>query len=241
VLERKRAEQALHEQDAVLRLSYERIQDLAGRLIVAEEAERTRIARDLHDDINQQLAGLAIALGAIRRRIGEHDQTTLETSLTTLQERTIALADSIRRLSHDLHPGILHHVGVNAALESHCAEFAEQYGVEAVFTAADDLTGVGPEASLCLFRAAQEALRNVAKHAHARRVQVTLARQPGEVALTIADDGDGFDVSQVRRAGGGLGLLSIEERVRLLHGSLQIDGHAEHGAALRITLPTPSS
>ena len=237
VLERKQAEEAVRQHEAVLRLSYERIQELAGRLIVAEEAERTRIARDLHDDINQQLAGLSIALGGLRRRIGEHDHATLEATLTTLQQRTIVLSDSVRRLSHELHPGVLQHVGLTAALESHCAEFEEQHGTEVVFAAAGDVGAIEPETALCLFRAAQEALRNVAKHAGARRIHVSLARERDELAMTIVDDGKGFNVDRVRRAGGGLGLLSIEERARLLHGSVRIDSGVNRGTTVRIAIP----
>jgi len=237
VIERKRAEEALREQEAMLRLSFERIQELAGRLIVAQEAERKRIARDLHDDINQQLAGLSIALSGLRRRIGAHDPAALEASLTTLQQRTITLADSVRRLSHDLHPGVLQQVGLTAALESHCAEFQQLHGIDVMFFAAEDVTAIGPDASLCLFRAAQEALRNVAKHAGAHRVQVVLSNENDELTLTIVDDGGGFDAARVQRSGGGLGLLSIEERARLLHGSVRIASDAARGTAVRVAIP----
>jgi PAS domain S-box-containing protein len=238
VLERKRAEEALREQDAELRLSYERIQELAGYLIIAEEAERTRIARDLHDDINQRLAGLSITLSALGRQTGKYDQAALKASFGALQERTMSLADAVRRLSHELHPGALQHIGIASALESHCAEFQEQYGIDVDFAAPPDFGAIGPEASLCLFRAAQEVLRNVARHAGARHVRVSLAIDQGELTLTIADDGKGFDPVGVRSAGGGLGLLSIEERARLLHGTLRIDSAAERGTTLRIAIPT---
>jgi two-component system sensor histidine kinase UhpB len=237
VIERKRAEQALREQEAVLRLSVERTQDLAGRLLVAQEAERKRIARELHDDINQQLAGLSIGLSGVKRKLGSADPAAIESSLATLQRRTIDLADSVRRLSHDLHPGVLQQVGLTAALETHCAEFQEQHGIDVAFFADADLNAIDPDASLCLFRAAQETLRNVAKHADAHRVQITLSREDGELTLTIVDDGTGLDEAQVRRVGGGLGLLSLEERVRLLHGRVQITSGAERGTAVRISIP----
>ena len=239
VLERKRAEEALREQQAMLRLSFERIQELAGRLIIAQEAERKRIARDLHDDINQQLAGLSLALSAIKRRIGAHDPATLEASLTALQQRTLDLADSVRRLSHDLHPSVLQQVGLTVALESHCAEFQRQHGTEVTLGTTGDLTAIPPDAALCLFRTVQEVLRNAAKHANADRIEVVLARENGELTLTIVDNGKGFDLAQVRRAGGGLGLLSIEERARLLHGSVRIESGAARGTAVRIAIPTP--
>jgi PAS domain S-box-containing protein len=237
VLERKRAEEALRQQEKMLRSSFERIQELAGRLIIAQEAERSRIARDLHDDVNQQLAGLSIGLSGLRRRIGERDPATVEASLTMLQQRTSSLADSVRRLSHDLHPGVLQQVGLTAALESHCAEFAAQHGIEVKFGAAPDLTGVAPEAALCVFRTAQEALRNAAKHAAAHRIHVALAHQGGELTLMIADDGRGFDTARVKRAGGGLGLLSIEERARLLHGHVEIESAPEKGTTVRMAIP----
>jgi signal transduction histidine kinase len=238
VIERKRVEEALREQGAMLRLSFERIQDLAGRLIVAQEAERKRIARDLHDDVNQQLAGLSIVLSGLKRRLATIDRTALEGSLTTLQQRTINLADSVRRLSHDLHPGVLQQLGLTAALESHCAEFQEQHGIDVIFFAADDVTAIDTDAALCLFRAAQETLRNVAKHAGANRVQVTLLRECDELTLTIVDDGSGFDEARVRRSGGGLGLVSIEERARLLHGTVRIASGVERGTVVRIAIPT---
>jgi PAS domain S-box-containing protein len=238
VMDRKRAEEALREREAALRLSYERIQDLAGRLIVAEEAERTRIARDLHDDINQQLAGLSIALSGLRRRLREYDQPKVIDALTKLQDRTSTLVDSVRRVSHELHPGVLHHAGLSAALESHCREFQELYGIEVAFAGGEDVTSISSDASLCLFRAAQEVLRNVAKHAGARHIHVSLSRDDHEVAMTIADDGKGFDTAAAgRRVCTGLGLRSIEERARLLHGSVRIESAVDRGTTLHVTLP----
>ena len=237
VLDRKQAVDALREQEAMLRLSFEQIQELAGRLIIAQEAERSRIARDLHDDISQQLAGLSLSLSTLKRKSGELDAGTVGSSLAKLHDRTLDLADSVRRLSHDLHPSVLQQVGLTAALESHCAEFQQQYGIDVTFGTAEDLTAVPPDAALCLFRAAQEALRNVAKHADARRTQVVLSREDGELTLTIVDDGKGFDKTRVRRTGGGLGLLSIEERARLLHGSVRIETGVERGTMVRVAIP----
>ena len=167
LLERKEAEEALREQQAMLRVSLERIQDLAGRLIIAQEAERMRIARDLHDDISQQLAALSLALSGLRRRLPETDATSLEDALTALRRRTVKLADSIRCLSHDLRPGVLQQVGLIAALESHCEEFRTQHDVEVTLDAAGDLGALAPEAALCLFRSVQEALRNAARRCRA--------------------------------------------------------------------------
>src|SRR5262245_7798237 len=175
----------------MLRVSLERIQDLAGRLIIAQEAERKRIARDLHDDISQQLAALSLALSLFSRRIPEQDKAAVEDALAALQRRTVNLGDSIRRLSHDLHPGVLQQVGLIAALETHCEEFRGHHEIEVTLDASGDLDTIAPETALCLFRSAQEALRNAVRHGGARRIRVTLSRADGELALSIVDDGCG--------------------------------------------------
>ena len=205
VIERKRAEQTLRENETALRASYARIQDLAGRLITAQEAERSRIAGDLHDDVNQQLAGLSIALSNVKRQLQNGGDAIVQDELTRLQQRTVDLADVIRNLSHELHPGVLQHAGLVAALKGHCAEFGRQHAIEVTLSAADGLDGIPDDVALCLYRVAQEALRNIAAHADARKAQVTL-RSTGEgLELVIADDGQGFDLAEARHLEG-LGL-----------------------------------
>src|SRR5262245_27694934 len=145
VIARKRAEQKLRENESVLRASYARIQDLAGRLISAQEAERSRIARDLHDDVNQQLAGLSIALSNVRRRLQNSGNASVEEDITRLQQRTVALADVIRNLSHQLHPEVLQHAGLVAALKGHCAEFARQHALEVTLSTADGMSDNIPQ------------------------------------------------------------------------------------------------
>jgi len=120
ITELKQAEQALRENETALRASYDRIQDLAGGLIKAQEAERSRIASELHDDVNQQLASLSIALSNVKRNLRDGENGALQDELTRLQRRTIDLADVIRNLSHELHPGVLQHAGLPAALKGHC-------------------------------------------------------------------------------------------------------------------------
>ena len=236
VLERKQAESALRKSEAALRASYERIQDLAGRLIAAQEAERARIARELHDDINQQVAGLSIALSSLKRRTVGQD-AALDDMVSALQQRTGRLVEHVRQLSHDLHPGVFQHVGLVAALESHCAEFEQQHRIEVAFAAAENLETLEPEVALCLFRTTQEALRNVARHAGARHVRITLGRENGELTLTVADDGRGFDQTAVGLTGRGLGLLSMEERARLLHGKLAVETRPDCGTTVRVAIP----
>jgi signal transduction histidine kinase len=236
VIERKRADEMLRENQTVLRASYDRNQDLAGRLITAQEAERSRIARDLHDDVNQQLAGLSIALSNVKRRLHDDGDGTVQDELTRLQQRTIDLADVMRSLSHELHPGVLQHAGLSAALKGHCAEFGRQHAIEVILSAADALNGIPQDVALCLYRVAQEALRNIAAHAGARKAQVTLRSTEDGLELVIADDGQGFNLAEARDLGG-LGLISLDERVRLVGGSLTINTEPQRGTEMRVQVP----
>ena len=199
ITERKRAEEAIREKEAVLRDSDQEIQHLAGRLIAAQEVERARIARDLHDDTSQQLAGLAIALSGLKRRVGALPGVEdLQADVSSLQQRTIALAENVRHLSHDLHPSVLEHAGLVAALAAYCTDVQRQQTVAVTFSAEGDFASTDADAALCLYRVAQEALRNVVAHAGARRADVRLLRIGDSAELTIADDGKGFDIVRTR-------------------------------------------
>jgi PAS domain S-box-containing protein len=235
ITDRKQAEEALRRNEAALRASYEQIQDLAGRLIATQEAERARIAGELHDGINQQLAALSIALSGLKRRVPK-GAPDLHDELTRLQRRIIEVSDDIRHLSHELHPGVLQHAGLVAALRARCAEFRSRHGIEVTFSAEVGLDGLPPEVALCLYRVAQEALQNIARHAGARRIRVTLAQVSVGLELTITDDGQGFDLAEAHRAGG-LGLISLDERVRLVRGSMRIDSRPQWGTELRVQVP----
>jgi signal transduction histidine kinase len=212
------------------------VESLAGRLITAQEAERSRIANDLHDDVNQQLAGLSIGLSNVKRQLQNGGDGTVQEEIGRLQQRTIDLADVIRNLSHELHPGVLQHVGLAAALNGHCAEVGRQYPIEVTFSAVDVLDGIPQEVALCLYRVAQEALRNIAAHAAAHKAQVTLRSSDKGLEMVVADDGQGFDLAGAREAGG-LGLISLDERVRLIGGSLTINTEPQRGTEVRVQVP----
>jgi signal transduction histidine kinase len=235
--ERRRTEGVLRQSQQRLEESSVEVRNLAGRLIVAQEAERSRIARELHDDVSQQLAGLSIALSSVRQRLRSHGNGEKEVgALTSLQQRAVALAESVRQLSHDLHPGVLKHAGVEAALSAHCDEFRQQHPIQVSFQAAGDFHSMGVEAKLCLYRVAQEALRNTAKHSGARHVGVRLAQTPEGAELTIADDGQGFDVTSSERLGNGLGLRSIRERVRQAGGTVTILAERHNGTTVQVRI-----
>jgi len=239
IRERKQAEDALLENRAGLRASHQEIQHLAGRLIAAQESERGRIARDLHDDISQQLAGLSIGLSSLKNR-KDGSLCDIQGEVTLLQQRTIALAENVRNLSHDLHPGVLQHAGLVAVLSAHCTDLQRHVKTAVTFNAVDDFASIDPDAALCLFRVAQEALRNIIKHAGARHAEVRLCRAGNDAELTIADDGRGFDAARTRSMATGLGLVSITERVRLAGGILSIVTEMNKGTQVRVRIPVNS-
>ena len=152
--------------EQALRQSYEQNHDLGGRLINAQEDERARIARLLHDDLSQQLASVAITVSGLKRMVGKpHAESDVEQTLATLQERTIAAATSVRNLSHELHPGVLEHSGLTAMLRGHCADIERHHRITVTFDPGDSLDSLDADVALCLFRVVQEALTNVVRHA----------------------------------------------------------------------------
>ena len=227
--------------EGMLRKSHEQIRDLAGQLITTQEAERARIARELHDDISQQLAGFSITISDLKRRPEVQTNVDLQKALATLQYRTIDISEGIRHISHDLHPGVLQHAGLVVALKGHCGEFAKQHAIGVVVKTETDLGVIDAAIGLCLYRITQEALRNIAKHADARHVDVILSRCRDEVMLSIADDGKGFDLDEARQRGDGLGLRSIEERVRLERGYVTIETAPGRGTRVSVRLDVGTS
>jgi signal transduction histidine kinase len=228
-LERRRAALAARESET-------RIRDLAGRLMTAQEEERRRIARDLHDHVNQELAALSISLSTLAQRLPAGTTSDLGDQLGKLHARTVTVSDTVRHLSHGLHPGILQHVGLVAAIRGYCREFEREHSLPIAFQADGDLGTVPPDVSLCLYRVVQEGLGNVAKHAGARKIQVTVEGSGPDIVLAVTDDGCGFDPLDARSRRG-LGLLSLDERVRLVGGRLTVDAKPLGGTKLRIVVP----
>lgn len=204
-------------------------------LINAQEEERTRIARELHDDIGQQIAALSISLSLLRRQIPAQDSEVREQT-ERLHQRLAQIATALRNLSHELHPAILEHAGLAAALRSLCAEFSSLNSVRVSFQAAGSFQDLPAAVGLCVYRLVQEALQNVAKHAAAKDAEVSLLRANNVVCLTVADHGVGFDPSRAR-ASGGLGLASMRERVRLVNGILVLESEPNRGTTLKVNIP----
>ena len=221
--------------EAALGDSRDRIEDLAGRLIVAQEEERNHIARELHDDLNQQVAALAIGISRLKNNLRNVDPSVRE-QIAALQQDTGRLSARIRRMSHRLHSTVLNHIGLGAALEACCRELEEQDGVAVALNVDRAVDSIPADTALCLYRVAQESLHNVAKHSGARSAQLALTLANGAVELTVADQGVGFDPADVRDRSA-LGLVSIEERIKLLQGTMTLVAQPGCGTQLTVQLP----
>jgi signal transduction histidine kinase len=234
---RRQAEEQLRGREAELRTSYERIRDLGGRLLNAQEAERSRIARELHDDVSQQAALLAFDLSALS---GVDKVSPEETSRRAREasDRAQGIAKTLHDLSHKLHPAKLRLLGLVSSLASLQRDFSKQ-GLKVVFSHDNVPAALPHDLSLCVFRIVQEALGNAAKHSRASEVSVNLSASPDKLLLVIVDDGVGFDVDAAW--GHGLGLISMYERLEPIGGTLKIRSKPGTGTRLEICVPYRSA
>ena len=229
------ASQALSASQARLRKSHNQVRTLLGRLIDIQEAERRRISRELHDDLNQKIATLCLQISRVKRNVpAEHSDLILE--LEQLRETANGLTDEVRKISHQLHPAVLEHLGLVTALESYIGSVREEEQIDVRLASEIGNERVPFPVSICLYRVAVEALRNVSRHSGARSAAISLKRYNGVLQLEVSDPGKGFDVETFRQ-GGGLGLISIEERLRLLQGSCEIHSAPQRGTTLIARVP----
>jgi two-component system, NarL family, sensor kinase len=228
--------------DAESRATLERgcaeLRRVLGRLVTAEEEARRRVSQELHGDICQRLAALAIELKVARRQLPGEDPERIE--LDTFAARMAELAEDVYRLSHDLHPAILDGRGLAAALHELAKEVGRRSSLAIRLTLHGTENPVRQETALGLYRIAEEALANVVRHAGAREVHLTMTVGDGDVHLAVADDGDGFDQGEVRSRGG-LGLAGIEERAHLLGGLCRISSSPGAGTQIDVIVPLPSA
>lgn len=228
---RQRVERALRGSQVRLRLSYDRIRSLSRRLLGEQEVERARIARELHDDVNQQLTLLALELDRIRgRELPVDTALGLSHALQTAHQ----VATSVRELSHRLHPSRLRLLGLVEGLDSLRRDLSPPH-LPIAFSHRNVPEHVDQEIALCVFRVAQEALGNAVKHSQAGHVLIELAGGPSGLGMRINDDGKGFDIE--RMPNGGLGLTSMRERVEAIGGVLEIRTAPGAGTHVRITVP----
>ncbi len=218
-----------------LELSQERLRALSRRLLEVQEEERGRLARDLHDDIGQALTALKIQLESLARCAGSNAARILECAETTRHA-----LERVRQLSLSLRPSQLDDLGLVAALRSHLDRQASIGGLTPNFDAAEAPRGAAREIETACFRVAQEAITNVLRHAGARNLWVRLFSVGGRLALSVRDDGKGFDLESARRrgaAGASLGLVGMEERVALAGGTLELRSVPGQGTVLLATFP----
>ncbi len=218
-----------------LRQSQEELRRLTASLFTTQEEERKRLARELHDDMNQRMAMLANEVDLLERDLpGSTD--LVRDQLRSLRERVEQLSDDLRRVAHQLHPSALEHFGLVAALESYCPDFSKLYPIQLEFTHRGVPGAIPFEVSLCLYRVAQECLHNVAKHSGAREATLALRGDKRGLVLSVIDKGEGFDPNLVADQRG-LGIVGIRERVRLVGGSVSIVSKPGHGAQIDVRIP----
>jgi signal transduction histidine kinase/ABC-type uncharacterized transport system substrate-binding protein len=208
---------------------------LPGRLLEAQEQERIRIARELHDDVNQQLALLGIGLDQLDKEL-PRDLTQLRIQTGELHKRALGISSDVQALSHQLHPPKLEYLSLVSAMEGFCREFSERHQVETHFSQKDAPNPLPRDVSLCLFRIMQEGLSNAVKYSGVKQFEVELAGQPDGIRLAVSDSGSGFDVNKVL-GGRGIGLVSMRERVRLVNGSISITSKPERGTTIEVEVP----
>jgi PAS domain S-box-containing protein len=217
------------------RLAEEALSSVSRRLIEAHEEERTWIARELHDDISQQIAILAVNLERVKRDLPA-SAATVSQRLGEMGEHVSGLASDVQALSHRLHSSKLEYLGLTAAASSFCKELSEKQGVEIDFHSEGLLRDLPQEIALCLFRVLQEALQNALKHSGTRQFEVSLVRELKVIRLSVHDSGIGFNPEDAID-GHGLGLISMRERLNLVDGELSIDSLPQIGTTILACVP----
>jgi len=211
------------------------LSSVSSRLIEAHEEERTRIGRELHDDINQRLAFASVSLSNLKMNVLASDEPA-RNHVEQVRHDIVELGKDVQALSHRLHSSKLEYLGLAAAARGFCSEFSARNNVEVVFRCENISRNVPSEISLCLFRVLQEALHNAAKHSGTQRFDASLEGTPNEIHLTVRDSGIGF-YPEVATNGHGLGLISMRERMKLVQGQLSVDSKPQHGTTIRARVP----
>ena len=239
VVARKRAAAVLDEKQAELERSRRELQALAGRLLTVQEDERRRISRELHDDLNQRLAMLTLEIERLYQQLPPSSGEVVD-RLGGLRDHVVDLSDAVHDLAYQLHASVLDDLGLRVALESYLGDYRRQESIEVELTEAGLTAPIPTDTASCLYRVAQEALRNVARHARASRVSVSLDTEDGGVRMVIADDGIGFDVSTKDRVGSRLGIVGMQERVRIVDGRFALESQPGVGTRVNVWVPAGS-
>jgi signal transduction histidine kinase len=241
--ERKKAQQSLkeardeleirvEERTTELAKSRETLRMLTGQLISVQEEERRRLARELHDDLTQRLAILAIDIGKLEAQVTS-DSNTFTPKLKDIKQRIIDLSADVHDISRQLHPSIIDDLGLRQAIESECTNFTKREGILINYHSKEIPSKIPKQISVCLFRVVQESLRNVARHANVKQANVSLLNDNNDIILTIEDSGVGFDINKDHKMG--LGLVSMQERVHQIKGSFSIKSELGQGTKIKVT------
>ncbi len=207
------------------------------KLVQVHEAERKRVSRELHDDVGQLLVALNVSLAILKK---EADLANgFHRHVETAQALVAQSMESVHRVCRNLRADALDRLGLREAIADYVRTFAERAGVKGVVHSTSDLSGLGGEQEVVLYRIAQESITNVVKHAHATRLEVRLLRLPRDVCMEVADNGHAFNVEEtlVEKAGTRLGLLGMRERVQLMRGDFSVDSVVGRGTTVRVRLP----
>lgn len=221
----------------VLERTREELRALAAGLFNSQEEERRRVARELHDDVSQRLAFLELEIERVRLSMPEKADEAIH-ALQQLKERTGSLSEDVRRMSHHLHPALLDDLGLDAALKGLVDEFRKRFAVLADFHSRNVPEVIAGHPATAIYRIAQEALHNVEKHAGKTHVKVILEGRPDGLRLEVADFGEGFDTEDSQR---GLGLISMEERARLVGGNFSVKSELGKGTVVNVEIPLHGS
>jgi PAS domain S-box-containing protein len=233
ISDRVRMARALEDHVVLLGKQRVELESLAAKLIEAQERERRRIARELHDDFNQRLAALSLELETVEQAA----PATLGLRLATVRGQVDRLSDDLHDMAYRLHPSLLDHVGLEVAMRDHVGEFTQRTGLSVQFVAHDVPEFITPEVATNLFRVMQESLQNVAKHAEATGATVKLSGSSKGFGLSVRDNGTGFDPDNKIAHAKGLGLLSMQERMRLLGGFFRLHTSPGHGTKVCAWIP----
>jgi PAS domain S-box-containing protein len=217
------------------KLAQQALENVSGQLIEAQEKERSRIARDLHDDICQRLALLSMELGQVNRSSNGSPET-MKKSLEDIRKHCSEIAGDVQALSHQLHSSKLDYLGIVSAMRGFCTELSKQHELNIEFSERNVPAQLPKDVSLCLFRIAQEALHNAVKYSGVSQFTVDLSGVEGAVQLMISDAGAGFDVEEAKK-NRGLGLLSMQERIHLVHGTFSVESRRGHGTRIIAAVP----
>ncbi len=211
------------------------LRDTSRKLVESQEQERTRIGRELHDDISQRLAMLTVEVDDLIEHFPA-PASERKQRLAKVRQRLVDISSGIQSLSQQLYSPHLEFIGIAAAMRGFCRDFAEGQKVEIHFEADTISRTPAPEVSLCLLRVLQEALHNAAKHSHVRHFDVRLTCSENELDLRVSDRGAGFDLESALKSGG-MGLSSMLERVRLVNGTMSIDSKLLGGTTIHVRVP----